>query len=119
MKPFFAWIDLLGCLRKIRIEEKQYGKYAEHITDIIVAYQDKGERNYIKLIALVKNELLDTESKEGKPDKSIYPHRVALLTNRVCGECIENRESKYRYFAGLFCMSMQIIAEAKTAETCF
>ena len=56
---------------------------ADHISDIVVAPNDKGKRDNVKLKFSEFYELLDAKCEKRQPDKSIDPHRVVLLYHSI------------------------------------
>ena len=117
VKLLCARIDLGRGLGEVEVEEIKHGKYAHHIADVVVGDKNERQRYGVELVATVENELLNAESHKRKPYKRVYPHRVALLTYRICRERIHHREGDDRHAVAHLRVLVQIITERESGKS--
>ena len=88
-------------VRDVVIEEVEENKDTNHVSDVEVAGNGKGEEDNENFVSSVFYKLLDTVYNERKPHHRIHPHRVAVMNEGVCAHRIKNRECYNRQFVSV------------------
>ena len=78
-------IAVIFVVHKVINEEIDRRVYARHKSNIEIAHQRERQENCKDLIVTFFDKLFDSVSDDRQPYNCIYPHRVVLLNNAVCG----------------------------------